>query len=218
MKQDMTYATAFTGGLLSKKSLVRLALGLCPTLAVTTTAFAGLVIGVAVLCVLVLSSVLASLLRKILPESVRLLSYFVIVAGLATVVHLLVQAYLPEINTALGIYLPIIAVNCLILNRVDTFAAKQNVLMSGLDSLGTGISFVAISVLMGVSRELLGLGAVFGYQLTADKVPPITAMQLPFGGFLMLGVFIALAAFIDNKVNHKKPRHIEAVEEEVGEE
>ena len=183
------YVHSFTKGLLIENPVLRLVLGTCPTLAVTTAAMNGLGMGAAATFVLVCSNVVISLLRKVIPGKVRLPAFIVVIAGFTTIVQMLVKAYLPDIDKALGIYLPLIVVNCIILGRAEAYASKNSVGLSALDGLGAG--FTAALVIMGGIREFLGNGTIFGWP-EGGLIPPITIFVLPAGGFFVFGMLIWL--------------------------
>ena len=185
------YWNAFSKGIIRENPVLRLVLGTCPTLAVTTAAFNGLGMGAAATFVLLCSNIVISLLRKIIPDKVRLPAYIVVIAGFTTIVQMLVKAYLPAIDSALGIYLPLIVVNCIILGRAEAFAGKNSVGLSALDGLGMGAGFTAALVVMGGIRELLGNGTLFGWP-EGGLLPPITIFILPAGGFFVFGMLIWL--------------------------
>ncbi len=192
------YAETFTKGLLKENPTLRLVLGTCPTLAITTAAFNGLGMGAAATFVLVCSNVAISALRRVIPDKVRLPAFIVVIAAFTTIVQMLVQAYLPAVNDALGIYLPLIVVNCIILGRAEAFASKNSVGLSALDGLGMGCGFTAALVLMGGIREFLGNGTIFGWP-EGGLLPPITIFVLPAGGFFVFGVLI----WLTNKLSAK---------------
>lgn len=193
------YAKSFTKGLLKENPVLRLVLGTCPTLAITTAAINGLGMGAAATFVLVCSNVVISLLRKVIPDKVRLPAYIVIIAGFTTIVQMLVKAYLPAIDTALGIYLPLIVVNCIILGRAEAYASKNSVGLSALDGLGMGAGFTAALVVMGAIREFLGNGTLFGWP-EGGILPPITVFVLPAGGFFVFGMLIWLTGKLAGKL------------------
>ena len=176
------YVNEFSKGLIRENPVLRLVLGTCPTLAVTTAAMNGLGMGAAATFVLVCSNIVISLLRRVIPDKVRLPAYIVVIAGFTTIVQLLVKAYLPSIDKALGIYLPLIVVNCIILGRAEAFASRNSVGLSALDGLGMGAGFTGALVAMGLIRELLGNGTVFGWP-EGGLFPAITIFVLPAGGF-----------------------------------
>lgn len=190
-KQNLKY---FTNGLLAENPVLRLVLGTCPTLAVTTSAFNGIGMGVAATLVLLGSNVVISLLRRFIPDKVRIPAFITIIATFVTIVQMLLKAFVPAVNDALGIYLPLIVVNCIILARAEMFACKNPVLPSVLDALGMGAGFTATLFLMGAIRELLGSGTLLSIPvLSALSVPPMLVMILPPGGFFVFGILVALA-------------------------
>ena len=192
------YVNEFSKGLIRENPVLRLGLGTCPTLAVTTAAMNGLGMGAAATFVLVCSNIVISLLRRVIPDKVRLPAYIVVIAGFTTIVQLLVKAYLPSIDKALGIYLPLIVVNCIILGRAEAFASRNSVGLSALDGLGMGAGFTGALVAMGLIRELLGNGTVFGWP-EGGLFPAITIFVLPAGGFFVFGILI----WLTNQLSHK---------------
>lgn len=195
-----------TNGLLKENPVLRLVLGTCPTLAVTTLAVNGIGMGLSATVVLICSNLVISLLRNFIPKQVRIPAYITIIAGFVTIVQMLVKAYAPSIDESLGIYLPLIVVNCIILGRAEMYASKNSVLPSILDGLGMGIGFTAALLAMGMIREFLGTGCLFGIPVTAGLMDPIIIFILPPGGFFVFGMLIALA----NKLtgSKKKPEEI----------
>ncbi len=199
------YWNTFSKGLLRENPVFRLVLGTCPTLAVTTAAMNGLGMGAAATFVLLCSNVVISLLRKLIPGKVRLPSYIVVIAGFTTIVQMLVKAYLPSIDQALGIYLPLIVVNCIILGRAEAFAGKNSVGLAALDGLGMGVGFTAALIVMGGIRELLGNGTIFGWP-DGGLLPPIAIFVLPAGGFFVFGILIWLANRLSLKMEQNETR------------
>lgn len=193
MSKKKEYLKLFTKGLVLENPVLRLVLGTCPTLAVTTSALNGVGMGLAATFVLVGSGAVVSLLRNIIPSKVRIPAYITIIAGFVTVVQMLVKAFLPAIDSALGIFLPLIVVNCIILARAEMFAAKNPVIPSILDGLGMGIGFTATLTLMGMIRELIGAGSLFGLPITSSFIDPMVIMLLPPGGFFVFGILVALS-------------------------
>ncbi|MDD3972051.1 MAG: electron transport complex subunit E [Clostridia bacterium] len=188
----------FSKGILKENPTFILVLGMCPTLAVSTTAENSFMMGLAATIVLVLSNVIISLLRKLIPEKVRIPAYITVIAGFVTIVQLLMKAYLPELNKALGIYIPLIVVNCIILARAEAFAAKNNPWYSLLDGLGMGLGFTLAITLIGIIREFLGSGAIFGLQIIKN-IPMPSVFVMPAGAFLVLGMLMALISAITHK-------------------
>ena len=193
----MSKLKTLTNGLLKENPVLRLVLGTCPTLAVTTLAFNGLGMGLAATFVLICSNVVISALRKVIPDKVRIPAFITIIAGFVTVVMMLVQAFLPDLNKALGIFLPLIVVNCIILGRAEMFASKHGVVESALDGLGMGIGFTITLVLMGSIREILGAGTFFGLQVLPSFLEPMALFISPPGGFLVFGLLMAAAVKLE---------------------
>ncbi len=193
-----------TNGIIKENPVLRLMLGTCPTLAITTAAINGIGMGVAATIVLLGSNIVISLLRNIIPDKVRIPAYITVIAGFVTIVQMLVKAFLPSIDAALGIYLPLIVVNCIILGRAEMFASKNPIVPSILDAIGMGIGFTATLTLMGAIRELIGSGTVFGFTVTANYISPMVIMLLPPGGFFVFGVLVALSNKIAEKMGKEK--------------
>jgi Na+-translocating ferredoxin:NAD+ oxidoreductase subunit E len=183
----------FTKGIIKENPVLRLVLGCCATLAVTTAASNAIGMGLATTFVLVCSNAVISLLRNVISDKVRIPSYIVIIAGFVTIVQMLVEAFSPALRDALGIYLPLIVVNCIIFGRAEMFASKNKVLPSILDGLGMGIGFTATLLAMGIIRELFGSGTIFGVSILSSFMPPIIVFLLPPGGFFVFGILIAIA-------------------------
>ena len=179
-------------GILTNNPIFVQLIGMCPTLATSTSLKNGIGMGLAVTFVLMCSNLVISLLRKFIPSKVRIAAYIVIIAGFVTIVDLSLQAYLPELSSSLGMFIPLIVVNCIILARAEAFASKNGPLPSLIDGLSMGLGFtVAISTLSTV-RELLGSGTIYGLPIFGDGYTPIIMLILPAGGFLTLGLLIAL--------------------------
>ena len=179
-------------GILTNNPIFVQLIGMCPTLATSTSLKNGIGMGLAVTFVLMCSNLVISLLRKFIPSKVRIAAYIVIIAGFVTIVDLSLQAYLPELSSSLGMFIPLIVVNCIILARAEAFASKNGPLPSLIDGLSMGLGFtVAISILSTV-RELLGSGTICGLPVFGDGYTPIIMLILPAGGFLTLGLLIAL--------------------------
>ena len=168
-------------------------LGMCPTLAVTSSAINGAGMGLSTTCILVLSNAFISLLRKVIPDKVRIPSYIVIIASFVTVIQFLMQAYLPSLNDSLGIYIPLIVVNCIILGRAESYASKNKVLPSIFDGLGMGLGFTLSLTILGALREILGAGTFFGLTVyTEELMPPVSIMVLAPGAFFVLAMVISV--------------------------
>ena len=190
-------------GVIKENPTLVLMLGMCPTLAVTTSCMNGFGMGVSTLVVLVMSNLVISALRKVIPDAVRLPAYIVIVASLVTVVELLMEAYVPDIYDALGIYIPLIVVICIILGRAEAYASKNPPLLSAMDGLGMGLGFTISLSVIGLIRELLGAGTVFGMQVMPSAYKPIAIFIKAPGAFLVLAVLVIImnSLKIKNRAN-----------------
>jgi len=196
---EPSYRQIFSKGLLDENPALRQMLGLCPTLAVTTAVTNGLGMGFATTFVLVCSEVVVSLLRKHIPSSVRIPAFITIIASFVTLVMMLVKAYLPALDEALGIYLPLIVVNCIVLGRAEQFASKHTPVQAAADGLGMGVGFTISLVLMSAIRELLGAGTLLGIQVLPSFIEPMLIMVTPAGGFAVLGVLIAISVWPEQR-------------------
>ncbi len=194
----MNFKKQFNEGLLTKNPVTVQLLGMCSTLAITTSLFNGIGMGLAVTIILTCSNVLISALRKVIPNQIRIAAYITIIAGFVTVVDLLLQAFIPPLSESLGVFIPLIVVNCIVLGRAEAFASKNGVLASAVDGITQGIGYTVALVIVCVIRELLGSGTFGGGILNGGEgiviIPqPFPAMQMvmPVGGFLVLGFVIA---------------------------
>ena len=192
-------------GLIKENPTFVLMLGMCPTLAVTSSAINGLGMGLSTTVVLILSNMLISAFRKVIPDGVRMPAFIVIVASLVTMVQFIMQAYTPGLSESLGVYIPLIVVNCIILGRAESFAAKNGPINSFFDGLGMGLGFTVALTILGAFRELLGAGQIFGMQVMPSAYEPITIFILAPGAFFVLACLVA----IQNKVKSKKPKKAE---------
>lgn len=186
------YTERLYNGLVKENPIFVLMLGMCPTLAVTTSAVNGVGMGLSTMSVLVLSNLLISMLRKIIPASVRMPAFIVVVASFVTIVQFLLEGFVPSLYDSLGIYIPLIVVNCIILGRAESYASKQPVLPSIFDGIGMGLGFTVGLMAIGSVRELLGSGKVFNVQLLPSSYEPITIFILAPGAFFVLAVLTAL--------------------------
>ena len=209
----MNFKKQFREGLLSKNPVLVQLLGLCSVLAITTSLFNGLGMGLSVTIILVCSNVLISALRKVIPSQIRIAAYIVIIASFVTIVDLLLQALLPELSESLGVFIPLIVVNCIVLGRAEAFASKNGVLASAVDGLCQGIGYTVALVIMCVIREFLGSGTFGGGILNNGEgiriIPegyPAMMMVMPVGGFLTLGFVIAGFQWFTRKMNNKKSK------------
>jgi len=198
-KTPIPLSKEFLKGLWDDNPVLRMLLGLCPTLAVTNSAINGLAMGLATTFVLISSSILISLLRKVIPHQVRIAGYIVIIATFVTVADKFLAAYLPEISKALGPYVPLIVVNCLILGRQEAFSSKNGVGRSIIDALGMGLGFIFVLVVLGGIREVLGSATLFNIQVLGDWFNPWMIMILPPGAFLTLGLLIGLGNWLNER-------------------
>lgn len=198
----MSYMKEFTKGLIKENPNLVMLLGMCPTLAVTTMAINGLGMGLTTTFVLVCSNLVISMLKKVIPSTVRLPCFIVIIAGFVTLVSLLLDAFIPSLAESLGVFLSLITVNCIILGRAEMFACKNKVLPSVLDGLGMGLGFTGSLLIIGSIREILGMGEWFGMKILPDFVEPMTLFILPAGGFFTLGCVIAIVG----KLTKRKPK------------
>ena len=187
MKQKLL--PELTKGFLKENPVLRLVLGTCPTLAISTSVSAALGMSAAATIVLLFSNIAISALRKVIPDKVRIPAYITVIAGLVTIVQMLVKAYVPAVDRALGIYLPLITVNCIILGRAEGYANSHGVLASAFDAIGMGAGFTAVLTLMAIVREVLGAGTFAGIHLLNT---PAAILILPPGGFFVYGCMIAL--------------------------
>lgn len=181
-----------TRGIIRENPIFVMMLGMCPTLGVTTSAFNGLGMGIATLFVLLLSNCAISLVKNIISEKVRIPCYIVIAATFVTVVDLLMAAYLPDLHATLGIFIPLIVVNCLILGRAEAFASKNTVFQSALDAIGMGLGFTLALTLLGLVREVLGSGSIFGWSFVEEGAETMLMFIMPPGAFLALAGLIIL--------------------------
>ncbi len=186
------YIERITNGLFSENPIFVLMLGMCPTLAVTTSATNALGMGLSTTAVLVVSNVIIAALRKFIPDKVRMPYYIVVVASMVTIVELVLKAYLPSINESLGIYIPLIVVNCIIFGRVEAYAAKNSVGLSFFDGIGMGLGFTLALFLIGSFRELLGAGTILDFQVMPKSYEPITIFVQAPGAFLVVAMLTAL--------------------------
>lgn len=190
-------------GLIKENPTFVLMLGMCPTLAVTTSAINGIGMGLSTTVVLVLSNMLISMLRKIIPDSVRMPAFIVVVASFVTIVQFLLEGFVPSLYDSLGLYIPLIVVNCIILGRAESYASKNPVLPSVFDGIGMGLGFTVGLTSIGIVRELIGSGKIFNFQVLPDTYEPITIFILAPGAFFVLAGLTALQNKIKNRAQKK---------------
>lgn len=189
-------------GLVKENPTFVLMLGMCPTLAVTTSAINGIGMGLSTTAVLIMSNMLISILRKIIPDSVRMPAFIVVVASFVTIVDFLLEGFVPDLYSSLGLYIPLIVVNCIILGRAESYASKNPVLPSIFDGVGMGLGFTVGLTSIGIVRELIGAGQIFGFQVMPDSYEPLTIFILAPGAFFVLACLVAL----QNKVKKSMAR------------
>lgn len=198
-KKRVSLTREFAKGVWDENAILISLLGLCPTLAVTNSAVNGLAMGLATTFVITSSSLIISSFRKIFPHQVRIAGFIVIIATFVTLADRFLAAFYPDISEALGAYVPLIVVNCMILGRQEAFSSKNPVGRSVLDALGTGVGFIAVLFVLGSIREILGSGSILQFQILGDWWAPWMVMVLPPGAFLTLGLLIGLANWINEK-------------------
>ena len=179
-------------GIIKENPVLVLMLGMCPALAVTTSAKNGLGMGVATMAVLIMSNFIISLLRKVIPNGVRVPVYIIIIASFVTIVEMLMHAYVTSLYSSLGIYIPLIVVNCIILGRAETYASKNNPILSIFDGIGIGLGFTVGLTLIGIVRELLGAGTIFDLQVMPESYEPVSIFVMAPGAFFVLAILCAL--------------------------
>ena len=188
----MSVATEFTKGFIRENPLLRLVLGMCPALAVTTMAINGVAMGLAATAVLVGSNLVISILRRFIPSQVRIPVFIVVIASFVTIIDMVMAGYFYELHKVLGLFIPLIVVNCIILGRAEAFASRNPILLSLADGLGMGLGFTLALVILGSVREILGSGTIFGVSIFASGFEPAVIMLLPPGAFLALGLLLGL--------------------------
>jgi electron transport complex protein RnfE len=189
----------FLKGIIKENPVFVMLLGMCPTLGVTSSAFNGLGMGVATLFVLLMSNIVVSLVKSQIPNKVRIPAFIIIIASFVTIVEMVLEAFIPFLYEQLGIFIPLIVVNCLILGRAEAFASKNNVVSSIIDALGMGIGFVIALTILGATREILGSGSLFGFQFVSENANTFIVFILPPGAFIAL----AYLTVVFNKISIK---------------
>ena len=208
----MNFRKQLKAGLLTNNPVLSQLLGMCSTMAITTTLFNGIGMGLSVTIILICSNVVISLLRKVIPDKIRIAAYIVIIAGFVTMVDLLLKAYVPALSDSLGVFIPLIVVNCIILGRAEAFASKNGLLASAVDGLTQGIGYTAALVVMCIIREFLGSGTFGKGVFGADGIRilpaqyPALMLILPVGGFLTLGCLIALTQWVNKKLAERETK------------
>lgn len=203
-EEKKSLKSVFLNGVITENPTFRLVLGTCPTLATTTSALNGMGMGVAATFVLVCSNIAISALRKFIPDKVRIPAFIVIICTFVTMVQLLMQAFVPSLYESLGIFIPLIVVNCIILARAEAFASKNTPVASAFDGLGMGVGFTLALTIMGSIRELIGNGSVFGISLLGASYEPMLLIVMASGGFLTFGLLLGIFNLIVRKIEKKK--------------
>ncbi|MDF2869927.1 MAG: electron transport complex, RnfABCDGE type, subunit [Anaerocolumna sp.] len=191
MKQNK-YTERIFNGIIKENPTFIMMLGMCPTLAVTTSGTNGIYMGLTTTVVLMFSNLLISVLRKVIPDKVRIPAYIVVIATMVTIVEMILKAYIPVLNDKLGIYIPLIVVNCIIMGRAEAYAGKNSVGLSLFDGIGMGLGFTLALTVIGSIRELLGAGTLFGLQITPSSFKPISIFVMAPGAFFVLSILTAL--------------------------
>lgn len=204
MPKKISLRGIFVNGILAENPTFRLVLGTCPTIAVTTSAINGVGMGLAATFVLIGSNVVISMLRNFIPAKVRIPAFVVVICTFVTMIELFMHAFLPSLYNALGIFLPLIVVNCIILARAEAYASKNPVMASAVDGLGMGMGFTLAMLLMGSVRELLGNGSVFGFNLLGTSFEPALLFILAPGGFLIYGLLLGIINGLGNRRKHNR--------------
>ena len=199
----MSVMKEFTKGFYEENPVFRLALGLCPALAVSTSVENALGMGAAATFVLIGSNMVISILRKLIPAKVRIPCFIVIIASFVTIVELMMGAYLPELSKSLGIFIPLIVVNCVILGRAEAYASKHGIFLSALDGIGMGLGFTFALVLLGAIREILGSGKLMGYMVFGSGFEPVLLMIMAPGAFITLGLLMGYFNTLDDRRKRK---------------
>lgn len=197
--KDKKFLNTFLNGIITENPVLVLLLGMCPTLATSTSVKNAVGMGLSATFVLTCSNVMISLLRKIIPDKIRIASFIVIIAGFTTIVQMLLAAFLPELNNSLGVFIPLIVVNCIILARAEAFSSKNNVLLSALDGLGMGAGFTIALSIIATIRELLAKGSFYEFALFGENFSGANVMIMAPGGFLTLGIIIAVLGAIKSR-------------------
>jgi electron transport complex protein RnfE len=199
----MKYFRIFTNGLVKENPLMVLMIGICSSLAVTTSVDNGIGMGLSMTFVLLMSEVVISVFRKLIPDSVRIPIFIIVIAAFTTVIDYVLKAYFPGLSKAMGVFIPLIVVNCIIMGRVEGYASKQPLGNVVFDSLGMGLGYTWILIGISVIRELLGNGSILGFQILPDSYTPILFFVLPPGGFLLYALFMSFNTFLKSKNKDK---------------
>lgn len=207
------YWKLFTKGLVTENPLLILMIGLCSSVAVTTSIPNGLGMGLAMTFVIVFAEIVISLFRKLIPADARIPIFIIVIAAFTTMVDLAMKAYLPDLSKSLGVFIPLIVVNCIIMGRVEAFASKEKPLDAAIDALGMGVGYTWVLVGIAALRELLGNGSLAGIKVTPDAFQPILFFTLPPGGFMVFALFISFNLWLKKRMAAKAHAPLEAVKE-----
>lgn len=207
-QNEKSKVSILTNGIIKENPVLRLVLGTCSILAVTTSVSSALGMGAAFTFVLVCSNIIISLLRNVIPAKVHLPCYIVVIAGFVTIVQMVMNAYMQSLYTALGVFLPLIVVNCIILGRAEMFACKNSIVDSALDGIGMGIGYTLTATLMATLREVLGAGTWLGFQVLPESLPKITIMTQAPGAFFCYGLLMAGCVWLESKLDARIERKI----------
>lgn len=204
MHDKKSLSSVFLNGIITENPTLRLVLGTCPTLAVTTSAINAVGMGAAATFVLIGSNAVISLLRNIIPDKVRIPAFIVVICTFVTMVQMIMQAFVPSLYESLGMFIPLIVVNCIILARAEAFASKNGVLASAVDGVGMGVGFTLAILVMGCVREILGNGSVFGINILGEGYEPMLIAVMAPGGFIIFGLTLAVSNYFTQKVQARK--------------
>ncbi len=204
MNEKQSLQSVFFNGVVSENPTFRLVLGTCPTMAITTSAVNGIGMGAAATFVLVGSNVVISLLRSFIPDQIRIPAFVVVICTFVTMVEMFMHAFVPSLYASLGLFIPLIVVNCIILARAEAFASKNGVLASAADGVGMGLGFTIAITLIGCIRELLGNGTLFGASVFGASFEPMLLLILPTGGFIVFGLLLGLINLITSSIARRK--------------
>ncbi|MFH1709830.1 MAG: electron transport complex subunit E [bacterium] len=199
----MNLLQEFTKGIIKENPVLRILLGMCATLAVTTTLVNGIGMGIATMFVLVFSNLLVSIIAPITPDKIRIPVFIIVIATFTTVVDLLMAAYTPRLSSALGIFIPLIVVNCIIFGRAEAFACKAKIMNSVMDGLGMGVGFILALAIVSSIREIIGNGTIIGYPVFGQSYSPALIMIMPPGAFLVLGLLIGIMNLVEDRRKKK---------------
>ncbi len=206
MEKRPSLRSVFLNGIITENPTFRLVLGTCPTMAVTTSAINGVGMGLAATFVLIGSNTVISLLRRFIPDKIRIPAFIVVICTFVTIVQMLMQAFLPSLYASLGLFIPLIVVNCIILARAEAFASKNGVVASAVDGLGMGLGFTLAMLLMGSIRELVGSGTIFGAAVFGASFEPMLLFVLAPGGFIAYGLLLGVINAISEKIAARKEK------------